>query len=940
MQSKGYKSCGSGLKCMYVNARSVINKIEELCTEVQVIDPDIIAISESWANDSIGDSELNLVGYTLFRKDRALNIKGGGVLLYVREVYSAREVKLDNQFPEQVWCRVKCSDNRELFVGVCYRTPSENVYGHGMHDEVRKLITEISNRNFVLFGDFNYRGVDWALNCCDSSATVDAKLFLECVNDSFVTQHVGFLTTDKSILDLVFSKEPDLVCNVQELGNFGSSDHKLIVCNLDTHAGAVSERKTRFDYNRMDINGLRDELRLISWKSVLTGSVEDCWVRLKDILLDLRNKFVPVTVVKDKGKVPWMNYRALKWIKKKHRVFRKYKNSNHPACRRVSKIASRETKRAKYNFERKLAENIKKDTKSFYAYVKGKAKAGRNIGPLLNDQNEVVDSVEGMSQEFNRFFSSVFTKELSGEVPEAAWVYKESTSGLWDIEITEKKILDKLERLRDDKAAGADDLVPRFLNGIKEELVTPLGILFRKVLDEETVPRDWKEANVVPIFKGGQRSVVSNYRPVSLTSQICKVFEAIVRDEVVEFLDKHKLIRDSQHGFRKGRSCLTNLLLFLDQVLRSVDEGFCVDIVFLDLAKAFDKVPHRRLLEKVRKHGIGGKLLGMIGDWLRHRRQRVCIKGKQSDWEEVWSGVPQGSVLGPLLFLIFINDLEDNVSGNVLKFADDTKIFGQVRNGHDNIRMQADLDKFVEWADKWQMQFNVSKCKVMHVGQKNPGYLYNMGSNGLQRVDVEKDLGVMISSDLKCSQQCMYAYTKANRVMGMIRRTIAYKEPRIMLSLYKTLVRPHVEYCSCAWNPHYSKDKDLLEKIQHRFTKMIMNMQDKRYEDRLRCLGLWTLEERRNRQDLIEVFKMYRGFSNVSLHELFTVDENSKGTRGHSCKLVKTRCTRDITKYFFSNKVINRWNLLDQRTVDARTINAFKSCLVNIRDNRMGFFMD
>ena len=145
--------------------------------------------------------------------------------------------------------------------------------------------------------------------------------------------------------------------------------------------------------------------------------------------------------------------------------------------------------------------------------------------------------------------------------------------------------------------------------------------------------------------------------------------------------------------------------------MRSVDEGLCVNIVFLDLAKAFDKVPHGRLLEKLRKHGIGGKLLGIIGDWLRNRRQRVCIKGKQSTWEEVWSGVPQGSVLGPLLFLIFINDLEDNTSGNVLKFADDTKIFRQVRDVQDSISMQADLDQLVEWADKWQMQFNVSKCK-------------------------------------------------------------------------------------------------------------------------------------------------------------------------------------------------------------------------------------
>ena len=158
-----------------------------------------------------------------------------------------------------------------------------------------------------------------------------------------------------------------------------------------------------------------------------------------------------------------------------------------------------------------------------------------------------------------------------------------------------------------------------------------------------------------------------------------------------------------------------------------------------------------------------------------------------------------------------------------------------------------------------------------------------------------------------------------------------------LLKLPKTLVIPHVEYCLSVWNPHYSKDKVLLEKVQHRYTKMILGMQDKTYEDRLKCL---TLEERRNRQDLIEVFKMFKGFSSVSLHELFRMDENIKGTRGHICRLLKTRCTRDIAKYFFSNKVISRWNLLDQRTVDAPSINAFKSRLVCVRDSRMGFFMD
>ena len=173
----------------------------------------------------------------------------------------------------------------------------------------------------------------------------------------------------------------------------------------------------------------------------------------------------------------------------------------------------------------------------------------------------MVDSAEEMSQEFNKFFSSDFTKERTGEVPEANWVYKENENGLNDIDITEEKVSAKLDKLRDDKAAAEDDLLPRFLNCIKKKIISPIVMLFKKVLREEIIPSDWRDANVVAIFKAGQRCEAANYRPVSLTSQICKVFEAVVRDEIVNFLDKYKLIRDSQHGCRKGRSRVTNLLL-------------------------------------------------------------------------------------------------------------------------------------------------------------------------------------------------------------------------------------------------------------------------------------------------------------------------------------------------------------------------------------------
>jgi len=230
-----------------------------------------------------------------------------------------------------------------------------------------------------------------------------------------------------------------------------------------------------------------------------------------------------------------MSYKAAKLVRKKHRVFKKYKDKDHPPCKRASRVASCEVKKVKYNFERKLAENIKTDTKSFYAYVKGRAKAGRSIGPLVNDQNVVVDLAEEMSQEFYKFFSSVFTKERTGEVPEANWVYKENDNGFNNIDITEEKVSAKLDKIRDDNAAGADDLLPRFLNSIKKEIISPIVMLFKKVLREEIVPSDWRDTNVVPIFKVGQRCVAANYRPVSLTSQICKVFEAVVRDEIEVF---------------------------------------------------------------------------------------------------------------------------------------------------------------------------------------------------------------------------------------------------------------------------------------------------------------------------------------------------------------------------------------------------------------------
>ena len=370
-----------------------------------------------------------------------------------------------------------------------------------------------------------------------------------------------------------------------------------------------------------------------------------------------------------------------------------------------------------------------------------------------------------------------------------------------------------------------------------------------------------------------------------------------------------------------------------------MDNGDCVDVIYTDFAKAFDKVPHKRLLKKLNSHGIGGKVWRWIESWLEDRQQRVCMDGVGSVWRRVTSCVPQGSVLGPILFLIFINDIDDGISNEILKFADDTKIFGKTSSQDCRDSMQKDTQILCSWARDWQIEFNVGKCKSMHFGTKNVLQDYKMNGQLLEKVTEEKDLGVMISNDLKVAAQCSQACNKANRMLGLMRRTISSRDPKILTKLYKSLVRPHLEYCVAAWSPHYKKDKEKIERVQHRFTRLFKPLRNLGYNTRLQKLGLWTLEERRNRADLIEVYKMCQGISLIPLDTFFERELDTR-TRGHLWKLKKRHSRTDLRRHFFSNRVINRWNQLTLEAVMANSINSFKNQLQKLRDTRMGFFMD
>src|SRR6267154_1638672 len=405
----------------------------------------------------------------------------------------------------------------------------------------------------------------------------------------------------------------------------------------------------------------------------------------------------------------------------------------------------------------------------------------------------------------------------------------------------------------------------------------------------------------------------------------CKVLEKIIKKNIEIFLIQNKLIKNTQHGFTKGASCLSNLLICQNSIVSLLDEGCSVDIIYLDFQKAFDKVPHDILMIKIRELGIVGKIADWIKNWLEGRSQRVGINGVYSDWNEVTSGVPQGSILGPLLFTIFINDLEAGVRNYMLKFADDSKLWGRVDTEEDRINVQKDLDTLGDWARRNKMPFNVSKCKVMHIGKHNNKYNYWLMDQKITETREEKDLGVFFTDTFKSGTNCDKVSKTANKTIGMIRRNISNKSAEGMLILYKTLVRTVLDYCVQVWRPYKKKDMIKLEKVKKRFTKMIEGYKIKSYEQRLAKLGITTLEGRFHRADMIQVYKILNDKKNIFPTDFLEL--SSRAGRKNSLKLFKRRSNGDISKYCFASRVVDPWNDLPDAVVLSADVNVFKGNL-------------
>ena len=559
----------------------------------------------------------------------------------------------------------------------------------------------------------------------------------------------------------------------------------------------------------------------------------------------------------------------------------------------------------KESYEAKLAKGIKHNTRKFFAYLRCKKKSNPSVSRVMKPNGDLTTSPKETAEVLVNSFASVFTQEFP--LTEDCVLDSVISQQIVSLEIFDVDVKRELLSLNISKSAGPDGIHPRILRTLacNDNFVNAVASLFRSVVAAGRLPEVWKQAIVVAIHKKGPFRDANNYRPISLTCVLCKVFEKLLCKHLYNHVKKY--ISQSQHGFMVGKSCLSNLLESLECIINILESGDPVDIIYLDFQKAFDKVPHDRLLLKLRAYGISGQFYDLIRSFLSNRNMAVKVGDHLSSWVPVTSGVPQGSVLGPLLFLLFINDMPNATKFKTLLFADDSKIIG---NANFPNTVQSDINSLIQWADTWQMSFNTTKCSVVHIGKGNPVNNYMMNNIDLNNSDSEKDLGVTLSSgESPWENHINDGIGKAKRNIAWLIRNVLSRKAEILVPLYKAFVRPHLEYCVQVWSPvarHGNWGTIMsIESCQRDFTRVISGMGLLTYEERLEKLGLTTLLERRMRGDLIETYKIRTNQVNYGSN-MFNINSYYNTRNLNDSARYKTQLGSD----FFSRRVLKYWNNL------------------------------
>ncbi len=924
-----------------ININSVTGKAPQLANLISYTDPDALLITETKLDSLINNAEFMPEQYACLRRDRIRG--GGGVLIAIKKKFAPEEVQLEDVNGEVIWASVSFRSQRKLYLGAFYRPPDNKLDGLEALNNSLNIIMEKTRNNtnstVIVGGDFNAPDINW------STSTVDLETrrkplherLLAITNDHHLTQLQLEPTRENNILDLFLTNKPGCVKNIATLP--GISDHTgIILTDCDIRPTYIKSKPRQVPmFSRANWDAMKQETLKFQEEFVTSCPDKDintAWSDFKSHIDTIISKHVPSKTTSKRYTPPWLTGPLKRMCAKEHRIHNRYQKTGKAKFKVRARKLKRENEKAIKKAHWEYVNNIlteslvSNNSKPFWKYIKSKRQENIGIAPLLKDGKLHSDSTE-KANILNTQFQSVFTQDDGSLIPR---LQGESYPDIDNLTITTPGVQKLLEKINPQKASGPDNIPDRVLKELAPEIAPCLTAIFNKSLDTGQLPDTWTQANVTPIYKKGNKHAAENYRPVSLTCICAKLMEHIICHHIANHLEANSILTPYQHGFRQQRSCETQLLSTVHDLMRFRDQNLQTDVAVLDFSKAFDTVPHRSLLGKLEHYGIKGNIHLWITNFLTTRKQCVLVEGAQSDNINVDSGVPQGTVLGPILFLLHINDLPDNVSSRVRLFADDCLLYRPIKSNEDQLALQADLDSLSRWCTTWGMNFNAKKCNILSISRSRTPFsmLYTIGGQVLEHVNSAKYLGVTITNELSWSQHITSTANKANSSLGFLRRNLRLCPAKLKETAYFSLVRSVLEYSAAIWDPHLIKDVNRLEMVQRRAARFVKNdyVYDSSVTTMLKELGWQDLQSRRKELRLALFFKIVHGLVAVPVDDPNILQVADSRTRAqHQFKYKNIRANTNAFKFSFFVRTTPDWNNIPFNLSDCKTAETFKSRL-------------
>lgn len=858
-------------------------------------DFDVVSITETWLLDGIYDQELFDSRYLVWRRDRDYastnQIYGGGVLLAVRRDLAAVERTEWRSSAEDIWVTVSMKNNRtatQTHLCTLYLCDQNEGYTYtsqlqNFTDKLFEIVSTHPGDNFIIMGDFNMPYLTWNIsddNILEPSGISGStqEYFFDTINSCNLVQFNHAHNVNNRILDLIFSNNclDTQICSEPLVPEDLQHKSLEILFTFSDSSSLKTNHRMKYFYNNGDYDAICSALDDMNWHTILRdGSVDDAAAVLYNYIYNLRDKHVPHKKIAPSTFPPWYSFNLKKLLKEKYKFWSKYKTYGNRGdyltfCLLRKRAKSLETECFK-SYVSRTEDSISTNPKIFWSYVKSLSKTSHGLPSTMNYEGTSADKGEEVCNLFASYFQSTFllsnntipllNPNLNPNVPTIPY----NSLGICDISINATEVLKLLESLDINKGAGPDDIPPLLIKTCSSSLVKPLCILFQRSVREGVVPKLWKSAFITPVHKSGDKSNVKNYRPISKLCVFSKIFERVIYNQVYAALSSSFIFE--QHGFLKRRSTVSNLILFNDYITAGMENGKQIDAIFTDFSKAFDRIDHTILLQKLYFSGIHGNLYRWFTSYINNRTQAIAINGYISSWNLIPSGVPQGSLLGPLLFIIFINDVSSCFRhSEILLYADDMKIFRTVNNINDSLLLQEDLMRFEEYCLINKLDLNVSKCYSITFTRKtnvlNTHYL--LRDHLLNKVNGIRDLGVFEDSKVMFDQHIENIVKRASKSLGFIIRSCRnFSKIKSIKIIYCSYVRSILEYASELWNPCYDKYIYRIESIQKRFMRYLQYKSgclDTNYEARCKRYHFLPLEMRRTIADVVFLYKISNSY--------------------------------------------------------------------------------